>query len=54
MRVEMDEITYLIEFKMDMDQQKALAQIRINGYTEKYRGKRKRNEITQGFFHGDL
>ncbi len=42
MSVETYEIIYLIEFKVDIPQEEALAQIRSRGYAEKYqtRGKR--------------
>ncbi len=36
MSVEMDEAIYLIEFKVDMPEEKALAQIKTKGYREKY------------------
>ncbi len=42
MSVEMDDTIYLIEFKVDMPQQVALAWIRTKGYAEKYRAKGKK------------
>ncbi len=42
MSVEMDETIYLIEFKVDMDEQKALKQIKNKGYAEKYQDKGKK------------
>ncbi len=36
MSVEMDELIYLIEFKVDMPGEKALGQIKAKGYPEKY------------------
>ncbi len=42
MSVETDDFMYLIEFKVDMPQQKALEQIRTKGYAEKYQSKNKK------------
>ncbi len=42
MSVEMDHTIYLIEFKVDMPKEKALAQIKTKGYAEKYQVKGKR------------
>ncbi len=42
MSVEAEDFIYLIEFKVDMSGEKALAQIKTKGYTEKYQGKGKR------------
>ncbi|PIE66606.1 MAG: hypothetical protein CSA26_00115 [Desulfobacterales bacterium] len=42
MSVEMDDTIYLIEFKVDMPEEKALAQIKANGYAEKYQAKDKK------------
>ncbi len=42
MSVEMDGTIYLIEFKVDMPQEKALSQIKSKGYAEKYQSKGKK------------
>ncbi len=42
MSVEMEDTIYLIEFKVDMPEEKALAQIKGRGYSEKYRIKGKK------------
>ncbi len=42
MSVEMTDTVYLIEFKVDMPQQKALSQIKARGYAEKYQAKDKK------------
>ncbi len=42
MSVEMAELIYLIEFKVDMPQETALAQIKAKGYAEQYRAKGKK------------
>ncbi len=42
MSVEMADTIYLIEFKVDMPQQKALEQIKDRGYAEKYQAKGKK------------
>ncbi len=42
MSVEMDETIYLIEFKVDMDDKKALEQIKTKGYAEKYQARDKK------------
>ncbi len=42
MSVEMNETIYLIEFKVDMPEQKNLAQIKSKGYAEKYQTKGKK------------
>ncbi|WP_035235596.1 ATP-binding protein [Desulfobacter vibrioformis] len=42
MSVEMDEIIYLIEFKVDMPQNAALEQIKLKNYHEKYQSKGKK------------
>ncbi len=42
MSVETDDFIYLIEFKVDMPEEKALAQIRAKGYAEKYQARGKK------------
>ncbi len=42
MSVETDDFIYLIEFKVDMPEAKALAQIKAKGYAEKYQSKGKK------------
>ncbi len=42
MSVETDDFIYLIEFKVDMPEEKALAQIKAKGYAEKYQAKGKK------------
>ncbi len=42
MSLEMDNTIYLIEFKVDIPEAKALAQIKSNGYAEKYQAKGKK------------
>ena len=42
MSVEMADTIYLIEFKVDMPQQKPFAQIKIKGYAEKYQSRNKK------------
>ncbi len=42
MSVETDDFIYLIEFKVDMPEKKALAQIKTKGYAEKYQAKGKK------------
>ncbi len=42
MSVETDDFIYLIEFKVDMPEEKALAQIKSKGYAEKYQTKGKK------------
>ncbi len=45
MSVETDDTIYLIEFKVDMPEEKALAQIKARGYAEKYQTKGKKNVL---------
>ncbi len=42
MSVETDDCIYLLEFKVDMPEEKALTQIKAKGYAEKYKNKGKR------------
>ncbi len=42
MSVETGDFIYLIEFKVDMPTEKALAQIKARGYAEKYQAKGKK------------
>ncbi len=42
MSVETDDVIYLIEFKVDMPEKKALVQIKTKGYAEKYQAKGKK------------
>ncbi len=45
MSVETEDFIYLIEFKVDMPKEKALAQIKTKGYAEKYQGKGKKTVL---------
>ncbi|PIE71872.1 MAG: hypothetical protein CSA22_00495, partial [Deltaproteobacteria bacterium] len=45
MSVETDDFIYLIEFKVDMPEEKALAQIKTKGYAEKYQSKNKKSVL---------
>ncbi|PIE59206.1 MAG: hypothetical protein CSA32_05160 [Desulfobulbus propionicus] len=45
MSVETDDTIYLIEFKVDMPEEKALAHIKARGYAEKYQTKGKKNVL---------
>ncbi len=42
MSVKMDDTIYLIEFKVDMPEEKALTQIKARGYADKYQAKGKK------------
>ncbi len=42
MSVETNNFIYLIEFKVDMPEEKALTQIKARGYAEKYQAKGKK------------